>query len=291
MFDALRHFMFVIEEGTFSGAARAAHLTQPALSSSIAKLESQLNCRLFDRDRRGARLTAAGAALRPHARAALAAVADGLRAVEDVEGLRRGEVTVGAGATVATYHLPQRLAQFRREHTALTLSLREMASPLLLERVADTTLDLAVVDRAFVGPAAPPPAVEFEPWGGDDYILVGGPAEERYAGQPFVTFVPGGASRIMLDRLFPDARVVVELSGVAAVKQHVRQSVGVSLLARSAVGDDLASGRMRELTHARTPVARPYAIAHRSRARLSPAARTLLELLLREPPLFTAKHR
>jgi DNA-binding transcriptional LysR family regulator len=106
-----------------------------------------------------------------------------------------------------------------------------------------------------------------------------------------VTFVRGGATRAALDHLFPEAKVVVELSGVAAVKQHVRQSVGVALLARSAAGDDLQTGRMRALRHPATPVARYYAIAHRGRDRLSPAAAALRTSLLASAPRIPMRRR
>lgn len=289
MLSELEHFLLVAHEGTFTGAARAAHLTQPALSASIARLEGQLGARLFERGRQGARLTASGTALVPHARAAIAAVEDGRRAVAEVEGLFAGEVAFGAGATVATYHAPERLARFRREHPGLTLSLREMPTSALLERVADGSLDLAVTDREVPGfTFTVPRNVELEDWGDDAFLLVGGPDQRRYEDQPFVTFVRGGATRAALDHLFPEAKVVVELSGVAAVKQHVRQSVGVALLARSAVADDFDTGRMRSLRHPRVPVRRTYAIAHRGRDRLSPAAAALRASLMADPPTYRA---
>lgn len=290
MLVELEHFLLVLREGTFTAAARAAHLTQPALSASIARLEDQLGARLFERGRQGARPTAAGSALVPHARAAIAAVEDGRRAVADVEGLNVGEVAFGAGATVATYHAPERLARFRRERPGLTITMREMPTSALLERVADGSLDLAVIDRKVPGFSfSVPRNVDLEDWGDDAFLLVGGPDVATCEGQPFVTFVRGGATRAALDHLFPDAKVVVELSGVAAVKQHVRQSVGIALLARSAVADDFETGRMRSLAHPLVPVRRTYAIAHRGRARLSPAASALRDSLMADPPRY-AEH-
>src|SRR5215212_2052563 len=99
MLESLRHFLLITEHGTFTRAARRAHLSQPALTASIHKLEEELGARLFHRGRTGAALTAAGEALVPRARAALAAVADARRAVAEIEGLRSGEVRLGAGAT------------------------------------------------------------------------------------------------------------------------------------------------------------------------------------------------
>ena len=75
MVDELRHFLLVVEHGTFTEAARRAHLTQPSLSASIARLEGALGARLLHRDRHGSSLTAAGEALVPRAREVLGALA------------------------------------------------------------------------------------------------------------------------------------------------------------------------------------------------------------------------
>src|SRR4249919_2645085 len=103
MLEPLRHFALVAQHGTFTAAARHAHVTQPALTASIQRLEGQMGARLFDRGRgRG-----------PAARAALAAIDEGKRAVAEVMGLSVGSVRIGAGATVCTYYLPEAIAKFR----------------------------------------------------------------------------------------------------------------------------------------------------------------------------------
>ena len=82
MLDELRHLLLIVEHRTFTAAARHAHLSQPALSASVRRLEEELGARLLDRGRHGATLTAEGEALLPRAQAALAAFEDGRRAVE-----------------------------------------------------------------------------------------------------------------------------------------------------------------------------------------------------------------
>src|SRR5262245_28894038 len=128
MLDSLRHLLLIAEQGSFRGAAQRAHLSQPALTASIKRLEEWAGGRLLDRGRHGAVLTQAGTALLPHARAALAAVHDGQRAVEQIAGLEVGEVRVGAGATVCTFLLPPALAAFRRAHPQIRLTLREVTA-------------------------------------------------------------------------------------------------------------------------------------------------------------------
>src|SRR5688572_3654812 len=99
MTEELRHFLEIARAGTFTAASRRVHLSQPALTASIHRLEADLGATLFDRGPAGAALTAAGRALVPWAEAALAAVARGRRAVREIEDIEAGEVRIGAGST------------------------------------------------------------------------------------------------------------------------------------------------------------------------------------------------
>ncbi|MEJ7730824.1 MAG: LysR substrate-binding domain-containing protein [Polyangiaceae bacterium] len=128
------------------GGAR--HLSQPALTASIRRLEAELGASVLERGRRGATPTAAGQALVPRARAALAAIDDARRAVREVAGVHAGDVRLGAGATAVTYLLPAALAAFRGKHPAVRFFLREAATPEVARAVEAGELDLGVVTPA-----------------------------------------------------------------------------------------------------------------------------------------------
>lgn len=269
MHDELRYFLLVIEHGTLTAAAKRAHLSQPAFTAAIQRLEAAFDAELLHRGRRGAEPTAAGRALIPHARAALAAVADGRRAVAEVEGLARGEVRLGGGATACTYLLPPALARFREDHPGIRLSLREGFPEALRAALDDGQLDLIVVTGD-----------DGEDWVEDALILVAAPTLRAPARAPFVTLLPGSSTRALLDRLFPDAEVSMELGGISAVKGHVRAGIGVALISRAAVQYDLDVGRLVEVPHPATPIRRRVGLLHRGPDRLSPAAAALRQTLL-----------
>lgn len=273
MLDDLRHFVAVADCGTFTTAARRVHLSQPALTASIQRLEAELGARLFVRGRGGASLTAAGDALLPHARAALAAEADGRRAVAEVEGLRVGRVRVGAGATFCTYVLPPLLQRFRAQHPKLQLQLREGHTPELAAALVEGELDLAVLPEQGL-----PGGLVAEPWREDTLVLVGAPGASPEL--PFVSFTESSPTRLLLDQLFPGAEIVMELNSIAAVKGNVREGVGRALVSRVAVEHDLREGRMVLLPDPRVPVTRRIALVHRGVERLPPAAGALRALLL-----------
>jgi DNA-binding transcriptional LysR family regulator len=281
MFAELRHFLLVADRASFTGAARAAHLTQPALSASIRRLEEDLGTRLFDRGRRGAFLTATGRALLPRARAALSAVDDARRAVREVEDLTRGEVRIGAGSTTATYLLPPVLARFRRRYPGVRIILRELSRDAAAEAIDAGTLDLAITTGpgGEQGPRATRSLTVNEPWRDDAFVLVGAPGA-KLAGARFITFPEGSATRVALDRHFPDAEIVMELFSIAAIKGHVAEGIGVALISRTAVERDLAAGRLVKLRHPATPIARELVLLHRGQDRLPPAAAAVRELLL-----------
>ncbi len=272
MLDQLRHFLLIAEHGTFTAAAVRAHLSQPALTASIRRLEEELDARLFDRGRTGARLTPAGSALLPHARAAVVAVDEGTRTVRSLETLEAGEVRVGGGATACTYLLPPVLSAFRRKHPKVALRLRELPEDLALDAFDRGELDLLVVGGK-----------RGDLFRREEVLLVAAPGVDA-AALPFVTFPRGSATRTLLDRHFPGADVVMEVSGISTVKGSVRAGLGVALMTRSAVATDLELGRLVVVPDPRTPIPRPLRLVHRGVDRLSAAARQLRRMLLEGAP-------
>lgn len=284
MLEPLRYFTLVVEHGTFTAAARHAHVTQPALTAAIQRLEAQMGGRLFDRGPGGAALTAAGAALLPRARAALAAVDEGRRAVAEVMGLTAGSVRIGAGATVCTYYLPRTLARFRARHPDVQIRLREGVQEELVEAVHAGELDLAILARI-----DPPGArtgwsavagLAREKWLVDELVLVAAPDLASPANAPIVTFARGATTRMLTDHYFPDRPIAMELGSIAAVKANTRAGVGVALVSTRAVERDLATKQLEVVPSPRTPVRRPLYLLHRGRDRLPPAASVLHAMLL-----------
>lgn len=267
MIDRLRYFTLVAEHGTFTEAARRGHVSQPALTAAIAKLEGEVGARLFVRGPGGASLTAEGRALLPRARASLSAIEDGKRAVREVGGLEAGEVRIGGGATACTYFLPRVLARFRAAHPRVRLVLRELTSEGVLADLESGALDLGVVTT-----------VDGEPWLDDEIVLVRAPGTDPRTA-PFVTFPKGGSTREILDRHFPGAPIAMEIASIPSIVAHVREGVGVALVSRHAVRHELRARKLVRVPHPLTPLKRPFHIVHSGIERLPPAAAALRTLL------------
>jgi DNA-binding transcriptional LysR family regulator len=272
MLEAFRHFLLIADHGTFTAASRHAHLSQPALTSSIRRLEEQLDVRLFDRGRLGATLTAGGRALLPHARAAVVAVDEGTAAVARLASIEGGEVRIGGGSTACTYLLPPLLSAFRRRHPKVAIYLRELPEDLAVDAFERGELDLVV--------ASGKRGDRFR----DEEVVLVAAKDVDTTSLPFITFPKGSAVRAMLDQRFPRADITMELASISTVKGSVRAGLGVALISKSAVATDLALGRLVLVKHPAVPIPRPLRLLHRGLDRLSPPARALRALLLADAP-------
>jgi DNA-binding transcriptional LysR family regulator len=239
----LEYLVAVAEEGNFTRAAERVHISQSGVSAQIRQLERELGATLIDRSSRTARLTDAGTAALPHARAALAAVAGLRQSVEQVTGLLSGRLTVGM-VTACTYtSLFDALAAFHREYPGVTITLAEGASADLTSQVRDGTTDLALV-----GAADTPPGLATQPVARERLAVAALPdhplfAERvpvtltRLAGFPVVSMPPGSGIRAALDLACAASGVkldiALEASAPATVADLAARGLGVAVLSTS----------------------------------------------------------
>jgi DNA-binding transcriptional LysR family regulator len=141
----LRYFEAVARHSHVTRAAAELHIAQPALSKQISQLEAELGVALFDRVGRSVRLTEAGEALLPHARAVMAQVDAARAEMAERIGLRRGRATVGTTPTVGVRLLPQALASFAQQYPGIELRLHEAGVQTLMELLETGALDVAIV--------------------------------------------------------------------------------------------------------------------------------------------------
>ena len=141
----LAYFESVSRHLHFTRAAEELNVAQPSVSQQIRKLESELGAPLFHRMKRHVALTEAGKTFLPHARAILQRLEEARVEVQELSGLRKGTLAVGATPSVGTHLLPRALAEFSRQHPGIALSFREAGSRTLLKLLEEGELDLAVV--------------------------------------------------------------------------------------------------------------------------------------------------
>ncbi len=141
----LRYFEAVARHSHVTRAAAELHIAQPALSKQISQLEQELGIALFDRVGRNVRLTEAGEALLPHARAVMAQVDAARAEMAERIGLRRGRAAVGTPPTVGMQLLPPVLAAFNRQYPGIELRFHEAGVQTLLDLLETGLIDVAAV--------------------------------------------------------------------------------------------------------------------------------------------------
>ena len=165
---SLRQFIAVAEELHFGRAAERLHMTQPPLTQAIQKLEAALGAPLFERTSRSVRLSAAGAALLPTAKALLAQ-AEALPAFVQAAALgQSGRVRLGFVSTVGYGDLPRWLRTFREQQPDIVLTLREATLDVQLRDFASGEIDAGFIIHA---PGALPAGFEQLPISSEAMVL------------------------------------------------------------------------------------------------------------------------
>lgn len=143
----LEYFVAVAGELSFTRAAERVHVVQSALSTSIAKLEKELQVQLIDRSRQQIRLTAAGERFRTHANEVLHAARTAADSIGEFRGSLSGTVEFGSLISFGPLDVPNALGDFHRAHPHVRLRLRlsQSGSSAYLSALVDGSLDLAMV--------------------------------------------------------------------------------------------------------------------------------------------------
>jgi len=144
-FHQLRYVCAIADTGNFSRAAERCQVAQPSLSQQVLKLEEELGARLFDRLGRSIRLTEAGRAFIPRARAILEQMEAARSSAADQNTDLRGSVAVGVIPTVAPYLIPSYAARFAKSYPDAKLRIVEETTSVLVEGLRDLSLDVAIL--------------------------------------------------------------------------------------------------------------------------------------------------
>jgi LysR family hydrogen peroxide-inducible transcriptional activator len=143
--NQLRYVCAIADTGNFSRAAERCRIAQPSLSQQVQKLEEDLGVKLFDRLGRSIRLTEAGRAFIPRARAILEQMDAARTSAADKNADLRGNVTVGVIPTVAPYLMPRYTASFAKKFPDAKLRIIEDTTSVLVQGLRDLSIDVAVL--------------------------------------------------------------------------------------------------------------------------------------------------
>lgn len=147
-FKQIEIFLSVAETLSFSQAAGRCHLSQPALSANIQRLEEALGARLFDRHTRKVTLTPIGVEMKTIAAALADNVEHAFTRIQELVSGNVGRLVVAAAPSLAASLVPRALAAFRLEHPGVRVDLRDELSDACIDMVRSRTADLALGPRS-----------------------------------------------------------------------------------------------------------------------------------------------
>jgi len=251
--DLLSTFLAVLEHGGIAPAGRATHVSQPAVSARIRRLEQSLGATLFTRSAQGVEPTAAGQRLAGHAREIQRMLE---HAAADVGGTREPErLSIVASTTIAAQVLPLTLAAYRRRFPDVELRVRVVNTQEVVEAVRSGRFSLGLVEGH-----RRVPAVRLEPWLEDELQLVVGrdvpagwrvrrPADlERV---PLLWREPGSGTRAVISRALRGAGARSKpqpgdlvLGSNEAITSGIGAGLGLGFLSRWGLAPHIQSGRL-----------------------------------------------
>lgn len=287
----LRIFTVVAQHMSFSRAAEALYISQPAVSQAVRELEHQLGLTLFERGAGRLNLTEAGALLAERGRAILAIERTAEEDLRVLKGLQRGVLRVGSSTTIATYLLPPIIATYLRDHPNIDLHLTIQNTYTILNLLLDYQVDMALVE----GPVADE-RIRCEPWQPDELVIIAAPDHplvlqaagqrvpaDRLADEPFLVREPGSGTREVGDTALAAKGIrlkhTVELGSTEAVKEAVAAGLGLAIVSKATIADQLALNKLAILPCMDLEIRRTFTRVRLIGRTPSPAARAFDRVL------------
>jgi len=248
-FRQLRTFAAIAETRSFTRAAERVHLTQAAVSAQIKALESEAGVPLFSRVNKKVYLTEAGETLLLHAERLIRGHDDAVFALTAIGNAECGRLRLGTASTMASNHpLPLILAALKREHPGAQITVRRATSAEIVNSILNNDLDLGLVSLPVEAPD-----IRSEVLQRDRLVAILPPdhmlAEQQTVGirqlaaEPLILGEQGGNTRRLIDLAFEKAgiraQVIMELGSLTSIKQMVEHGLGVSIVPRSSVRDEI----------------------------------------------------
>ena len=286
----LRTFAEVARRQSFTAAAKALHLTQPAVSMQVRQLEDAAGLPLVEQFGRRIHLTEAGRELLPYAGGIAELLREAGDAMKALQGIGGGELSIAVTST-AKYFAPRLLAEFRRRHAEVRLRLAVSNREAVVRALTDNTVDLAVMGRPPRGLDTEAAAFAKHPISviaAPDHALAGRRRLplEALAGETFIIRERGSGTRAAMEHVFAErsfrARETLEMSSNETIKQAVMAGMGIAFLSTHTIGLELRAGRLVLLAVSGLPVMREWYVIHRRGKRLSPAAHAFKSFLLEQ---------
>ena len=286
----LKVFEAVARRLSFSRAAEELHLTQPAVSTQVRKLDAHADNPLVEQFGKKIYLTPAGTELLHISRAIIQQFEAAEHAMTQFKGISGGKFNVGV-ISAGDYFFPRLLVEFASRHRGVTLNFTVHNREALLTHIADNLTDLAIMVR----PPTDPETVN-QPFAPHPYVIVAAPnhplvgkkniSVSSLMRQPFVVRERGSDTWNSMKEGFGgdlgNINIAMEIRSTETIKQAVIAGMGVSVLSAHTISQELTSGSLRVLDVPGFPLMLHWYVVRRRSKRLPPVAQAFKDFLLND---------
>ena len=286
----LKVFEAVARQRSFSRAAEELHLTQPAVSTQVRKLEEHAGLPLFEQLGKKIHLTAAGQQMLQCSREIIQKFEEAEAAMAQFQGVAGGRLNVSV-ISAGDYFFPRLLVEFAQRHPGVTFNFSVCNRAELLAQLEANQTDLAVMVR-------PPQEADTqaEAFAPHPYVIIAAPEHPlagrrripvaRLAREPFVVREHGSDTWNSMEEAFgarlADLNIAMEIRSTETIKQAVAAGMGVSFLSAHTIARELAARSLVVLDVQGFPRMLNWYVVHRRTKRLPPVAQAFKAFLLAE---------
>lgn len=241
---------------SFTRAAELLHMTQPAITHQIRRLEEELDTRLFDRTNNRISLTAAGEEVHRYAQRIVGLHEEMAESVKAMTGVHTGLVTLGASTTIGEYMLPGLLGGFRQSFPEVQVRLSVANTESVVSMVADNVIDLGVVEGEVNNQS-----LRVESCVSDELVVVLPPSHpladqleiepEMLLDHEFIQREAGSGTRSVIAQWLLDVGLdenrlhsEVELGSTEAIKGAVQAGLGLSIVSQATIAKETELGTL-----------------------------------------------
>lgn len=283
----LEVFLTVAKHLNYTRAGEDVNLSQPSVSVRIRQLEAELDVKLFDKLGKKVALTDAGRLLLPYATRVMAAVSDAQHAIDELQGLERGTLRIGASTTPGMYLIPQTLAHFKHRYPKIEMQLGIKDTRAIENGVIRNEFDFGFVGGHLVGHE-----VHAIPWLTDQIVLIV-PTDHPLARKKavrtddlkkerFIVRESGSATHATtanhLDKIGLQIESLMKMENPESVKKAVQSGLGIAFISKFAVETELKARTLVAVRVRHLDIKRELKIVYRKDKHLSHAAQMFIEM-------------
>ena len=287
----LEVFLSVAKHLNYTRAGEEVNLSQPSVSVRIRQLEQELGGKLFEQLGKKVALTEAGLLLVPHARRVIAAIEGAQHAIDELQGLERGTLRIGASTTPGMYLIPKTIARFKDRYPKIEIQLGNRDTRQIETGVINNEFDFGFVGGHLAGDE-----VDVLPWLIDRIVLVVSPKHrlarkksvkaDNLQTERFILRETGSATRAAivahLEESDLEVETVMEMENPESVKKAVQSGLGIAFISRFAVETELKARNLVAVHIRGLEISRELKIVYRKDKHLGRAAQIFIEMAREE---------